>query len=209
MMQHSKLPWAITQTPKGSKQITDARGGVVANLTALDMVNAELIVTSVNTPQPPKKITDFSQLKSYEFYWTIDKNDPTDVGVVYLEFVRPDYAYFDEGTYKHYKDESKNTRDLFGPIRAMTASPVPDSGIRYITNPDDLTVGEKYWLVDKTNDMYRSEICMSIDNDDRQKHFKNRIWATKENPQAFARWNIFGPIPRDVVPDFESLMTKK
>lgn len=209
MMTHSKLPWAITTTPKGSKQITDARGGVVANLTALDMTNAELIVTSVNAPQPPKKITDFSQFKSYEFYWTICKNDPTNIGVVYLEFVRPDYAYFDEGTYLHYKDESKNTRDLFGPIRAMTTAPIPKSGIAHITDPDELVVGEKYWLVDKTNDMYRTDICRAIDNVDNTKHFGNRIWASKENPQAFERWNIFGPIPVIEVPDFKALMTKK
>lgn len=48
MIKHSKLPWAITSTPRGAKQITDDRGGVVANLTALDMSNAELIVECVN-----------------------------------------------------------------------------------------------------------------------------------------------------------------
>ena len=56
MIQHSKLPWAINSTPRGAKQITDDRGGIVANLTPLDMSNAELIVECVNSAE--KKLHD-------------------------------------------------------------------------------------------------------------------------------------------------------
>lgn len=73
MIQHSKLPWAITTTPKGSKQITDARGGVVANLTALDMSNAELIVASVNATVPamPPYISKVADFKPEYMYWAV------------------------------------------------------------------------------------------------------------------------------------------
>lgn len=43
---HSKLPWRLTDAPR---KIVSADGSTVANLTALDLPNAELIVSSVNT----------------------------------------------------------------------------------------------------------------------------------------------------------------
>jgi hypothetical protein len=54
---HAKLPWRITDAPR---KIVGADGATVANLTALDLPNAELIVVSVNAstgaaPEAPAK----------------------------------------------------------------------------------------------------------------------------------------------------------
>lgn len=47
-------PWRITAPDeRKGREIVDARGGTVAKLTALDMANAELIVTSVNARRTP------------------------------------------------------------------------------------------------------------------------------------------------------------
>lgn len=46
---HSPLPWAISLAgAKGGSKIIAADGSTVANLTSLDMANAELIVKAVN-----------------------------------------------------------------------------------------------------------------------------------------------------------------
>lgn len=224
MLSHSKLPWAITATPKGSKQITDARGGVVANLTALDMASAELIVASVNNAgnaTMTSKITDINQLERDKQYWAIDKKTGKVVIWTYDYISHIDgeddtFAIFNniDGTTELFNDDLRqNDVDLYGPIVTPNIKPAlnqnVDSGIMHITNPDDLREGEKYWLVDKTNDMYRTDICRTIPNVDNTKHFGNRIWASSSNPQAFERWNIFGPIPAIQVPDFKALMTKK
>lgn len=46
----SPLPWRITEPgeKKSGREIVDAKGTTVARLTALDMANAELIVSAVN-----------------------------------------------------------------------------------------------------------------------------------------------------------------
>ena len=49
-MEHSPLPWRITDaSEKKTREIVDANDSTIARLTALDMANAELIVSAVNT----------------------------------------------------------------------------------------------------------------------------------------------------------------
>lgn len=139
MIQHSKLPWAITTTSKGSKQITDARGSVVANLTALDMSNAELIVSSVNGPSET---------------------------------------------------------------------------IKYITDPKELMLHRRYWLVSRVVSAHpepvKIERCMERDG---RLYFRNYLWAFEGNNQAMFNYDIYGPVPEETSPDFETLkaiaLTKK
>lgn len=58
-MKHSVLPWRITDaSEKKGREIVDARGSTVAKLTALDMANAELIVSSVNASMPKPSLLD-------------------------------------------------------------------------------------------------------------------------------------------------------
>jgi hypothetical protein len=54
MVGRTPLPWRITEPgeKKGPREIVGSDGSTVAKLTALDLPNAELIVTAVNsTPQ--------------------------------------------------------------------------------------------------------------------------------------------------------------
>lgn len=52
-MEHSKLPWRVTDaTEKKTREIVDANG---AKLTALDMPNALLIVSAVNAVRAEDK----------------------------------------------------------------------------------------------------------------------------------------------------------
>lgn len=61
-----------------------------------------------------------------------------------------------------------------------------------IQNCSDLIPGEYYFLVDKHNS---KSVLLEKLIDHECFHFTtNRIWACENNPQAFERWDIFGPI---------------
>lgn len=70
-MNHQPLPWRITEaTEKKGREIVDAKGGTVAKLTALDLPNAELIVSSVNAGEsvsiPIGPVISFDRKESEE-----------------------------------------------------------------------------------------------------------------------------------------------
>jgi hypothetical protein len=69
-----------------------------------------------------------------------------------------------------------------------------------IERPEDLIPGESYWLKGRFSQDKRAATLKGT----RLSHgvyFENRIWASVDNPQAFDRWEIWGPIPE---PDWNS-----
>jgi hypothetical protein len=73
--------------------------------------------------------------------------------------------------------------------------------MQLITEPDQLEIGELYWLkwkyLNLTTDLARCEDGFG------GKHFGNHIWATEENPLAFERWHIYGPVSE---PNWDKLL---
>lgn len=82
-------------------------------------------------------------------------------------------------------------------------------GIMHITEPSELQPGHQYWVRYKGSKSHYIVDCDCVDGHIDQIYLGDHIWATKENPQAFERWDIFGPVPDIRAPDFEALMTKK
>lgn len=58
---------------------------------------------------------------------------------------------------------------------------------RPITDSDLLQIGNLYWLVSKSDGKVEADVCKELGG---QKYFKEHIWAIKDNPQAFERWDI-------------------
>lgn len=75
--------------------------------------------------------------------------------------------------------------------------------MKHITNPDDLEVGRHYWLVDKMTGNAKISQLKSEEAD--WKYFEGRMWVRPDNNQAMNIWDIYGPIPMEVPPDFEAL----
>ena len=74
--------------------------------------------------------------------------------------------------------------------------------MKHITNPDELEIGRQYWLVDKTTGNAKISQLKAEDN---WKYFESRMWVNTDNNQAMELWDIYGPIPMQVPPDFEAL----
>ena len=125
----SPLPWQLSDSAsKKGPEILDARGATVAKLTALDMANAKLIVSAVNT-----------------------------CGV----------------------------------------------DVSFISDLKQLITGRSYWLVRKdAMSVARVSICREANG---RKFFDDRMWAHSTNNQVTDKYDIFGPIPMPVEPDFEAL----
>lgn len=81
--------------------------------------------------------------------------------------------------------------------------------MKHITNVTDLLVGREYWLLDKKNGSVAIS-KLKVEKDDRpdkdRPYFENRMWAFPSNNQAMQHWDIFGPLPVRVAPDFDALM---
>ena len=71
--------------------------------------------------------------------------------------------------------------------------------MKRILDPSELVIGESYWLrthytkIDDVSKLTSSE-CAGL------AIFKNETWAYPNRPEAFDRWEIWGPIPR---PDWD------
>jgi hypothetical protein len=101
---HTPLPWRVTEPneKKGPREIVGANGATVAKLTALDLPNAELIVSSVNPIAQPaaqqeierlRKLADEATDKALEYATkyesviqaiTDPENQPSQYGTVLL-----------------------------------------------------------------------------------------------------------------------------
>jgi hypothetical protein len=77
-------------------------------------------------------------------------------------------------------------------------------GIRLITDPTQLEAGRDYWMRGKTLDVTFIATCREDDSCNK-KYFGNYIWAEPDNNQAMERFEIYGPLPTVVPPDFEAL----
>lgn len=63
-----------------------------------------------------------------------------------------------------------------------------------ITRPDQIEVGRYYSVEDKRWPGKDLEIVQAGERDGEIYLSKWNIWATKDNPQAFERWRIYGPV---------------
>ena len=65
-----------------------------------------------------------------------------------------------------------------------------------IISPSDLLPGASYWLRSKhMPEVTRTETLMGTPASHGVWFTHHRVLATKDNPQAFDRWEIWGPIP--------------
>ncbi len=78
--------------------------------------------------------------------------------------------------------------------------------MKHITDPAELELGREYWLVAKegSDPSWEPKISKLLDDCGR-KFFEFRMWAEPDNNQAMDHWDIFGPIPKQEMPDFEAL----
>jgi hypothetical protein len=76
------------------------------------------------------------------------------------------------------------------------------SEIKHITDPSQLENKREYWLVDKVFGWKGIEQCRMRNG---LHYFQEYIWAHTDNNQAMSRWDIFGPLPLHVAPDFAAL----
>lgn len=89
----------------------------------------------------------------------------------------------------------------------IAASKNPFDELPEVTNYAGLEIGRSYYLVDQPDRVYpqlgvRKQVseCQSSGMwtaDLPTKCFNGRIWAMDDNPQAFQRWKIYGPISTD------------
>lgn len=78
--------------------------------------------------------------------------------------------------------------------------------IKHIKTVSELEVGKEYWLVSK---LYADAVpkisqCRIIDAQG-WKYFDAHIWAVEDNNQAMENFDIFGPVPERLPPDFDKL----
>lgn len=78
--------------------------------------------------------------------------------------------------------------------------------MKHITDPSELEVGREYWLVDKATNVPEINICKERDG---RSYFASHFWVYPSNNQAMERWDVFGPIPVRIAPDFKALMAEK
>lgn len=78
--------------------------------------------------------------------------------------------------------------------------------IKHITTTEQLVPGREYWLVSKRWDLQKiSECKVEPTPEANLKYFENHIWAYGDNNQAMQSWDIFGPLPIRIPPDFRAL----
>lgn len=92
----------------------------------------------------------------------------------------------------------------------ITNIEVKISEVKYITDPSQLEVGRDYYLLDKETQInsllpHAWPLIEECKERDGYKYFSCNIWATEGNNQALERWDIFGPIPKTTLPDFNAL----
>lgn len=113
----SPLPWRITDaTEKKGREIVDSRGATVAKLTALDMPNAELIVSAVNPPKETiKHLVHHDELIVGREYWLVAKyNDNVKIAVCNVDSGR---LYFLERLWATLENNQvMQFYDVFGPL---------------------------------------------------------------------------------------------
>lgn len=79
------------------------------------------------------------------------------------------------------------------------------AGVKHITDPNQLEIGREYWLLDKDGKNVRIAQLECADDTVKRRFFEEFIWAEPDNNQAMKYWDIFGPIPLRIQPDFEAL----
>jgi hypothetical protein len=82
------------------------------------------------------------------------------------------------------------------------------SDMQYITHPDQLIIGREYWLREKADSARVFVSPCKQDHDSRMRYFMMRLWAEVGNNQAMDRYDIVGPVPLGVPPDFDALKVK-
>ena len=77
--------------------------------------------------------------------------------------------------------------------------------MKHITDPSELEVGREYWLVDKATNFAEINVCKERDG---HTYFASHIWVYPSNNQAMKRWDVFGPLPIRIPPNFDVLKAK-
>lgn len=126
-MNHSPLPWRITEaTEKKGREIVDANGGTVAKLTMLDMANAELIVSSVNSSVTKPslldnlpKITDKFAFVEGREYWMLHKCLNTIDAIITATYTKGGLTIKHENFLQRLAivfDKASDSYDFYGPV---------------------------------------------------------------------------------------------
>lgn len=77
--------------------------------------------------------------------------------------------------------------------------------MRLITEPRQLVVGKSYWVKEKNFEL--KTYIVNCEEDLGHRYLgPHKIWATEDNPQAFDRWHICGPIPAPEDVDWDRLL---
>lgn len=74
--------------------------------------------------------------------------------------------------------------------------------MKHITDLEDLILGRQYWVVSK--DFGAPEV-LKVRERDNMRYIGNHMWAEPSNNQAMKNFDIFGPLPELVQPNFEAL----
>lgn len=91
------------------------------------------------------------------------------------------------------------------PVIAAPKNPFAD--LPEVTNYDGLEIGRSYYLVDQDDRVFPGIGTRKFISECKtsgmweagkpSKWFESRFWAMDDNPQAFRRWKIYGPISSD------------
>jgi hypothetical protein len=79
-----------------------------------------------------------------------------------------------------------------------------ESEMRLITTNEELVIGRDYWVRDKQNEYVTIAMCREHDHWKflQLKNTVDRHWAMEVNSQALTNFDIIGPIPQMIEPNF-------